>query len=145
MTAAIATLLAAVLAGIGVLHAWWALGGVWPARDKQALMASTFGRTGARRVPSRWSTVAVAVLLAGMALATLVLGGFAGARPRWSLVIGVVLGLIFLARGIAGYTPAWRRAWSVEPFATRDVQLFSPLCLAIAAGFAWLVLQGDSR
>ena len=43
---------------------------------------------------------------------------------------------------IAGYLPAWRRMYPREPFATRDVRYFSPLCLLVAAGYAALLLSG---
>jgi hypothetical protein len=56
-------------------------------------------------------------------------------------VIGAGLALLFLARGVAGYHPAWRRIHPVEPFAGLDRSLYSPLCLFIGAGFALLVAE----
>jgi hypothetical protein len=41
--------------------------------------------------------------------------------------------LVFLGRGLITYTPLARRFGLVEPFATRNRQLYSPLCLIIGA------------
>jgi hypothetical protein len=48
--------------------------------------------------------------------------------------------LTFTIRGLAGYVPAWRRITNGEPFATLDVRLYLPRCLAIGAGFGILLL-----
>jgi hypothetical protein len=46
------------------------------------------------------------------------------------------------ARGAAGFTPWWRRLMPGLPFARNDRRCFSPLCLAIGAGFGILTLEG---
>jgi len=43
-------------------------------------------------------------------------------------------------RGLAGSVAAWRRTIGEEPFATLDVRLDLPLCLAIGAGVGSLLL-----
>ncbi len=48
--------------------------------------------------------------------------------------------LVFLGRGVAGFTPAWRRHTPEQPFATLDIRYYSPLCLAIGLGFAALAI-----
>ena len=40
--------------------------------------------------------------------------------------------------------PAWRRRLPEEPFATYDQRYYGPLCLALAAGFATLILGGST-
>ena len=60
----------------------------------------------------------------------------AGAAAATALLIGVV----FLGRGIAGFTPWWRRLAPEQPFARLDVRYYSPLCLLIGLGFAVLAI-----
>jgi hypothetical protein len=55
-------------------------------------------------------------------------------------MIGILAAFVFAGRGIAGYFPAWRRRFPLEPFATFDRYSFAPLCLALATGYASLVL-----
>ena len=55
-------------------------------------------------------------------------------------LIALVPGLLFLARGIAGYLPAWRQAHPEEPFRTNDLRVYSPLCLIVGVGFIVLAL-----
>jgi hypothetical protein len=52
------------------------------------------------------------------------------------------IGLVFLGRGITGFTPAWRRLAPEMPFARLDMRYYSPLCLVIGTGFAILAVQG---
>ena len=54
---------------------------------------------------------------------------------------GLAVALVFLGRGVAGFTPAWRRHTPEQPFATLDVRYYSPLCLAIGIGFAALTIK----
>jgi hypothetical protein len=55
------------------------------------------------------------------------------------LAVGVIITAVFLLRGLAGYSPRWRRRFSTEPFATRDMRLYSPLCMLLATGFMVLL------
>ena len=52
-----------------------------------------------------------------------------------------MIGLAFLARGILGFMPWWRRLAPEQPFARLDRRFYSPLCLLIAAGFLVLALS----
>ena len=85
----------------------------------------------------------MAAAIAVTALVPLFVAGLLPPSGRAVTVIAVLIAIVFLARGIAGYVPAWRRRFSVEPFASRDKRLFSPLCLLIAAGYAAILLNGD--
>jgi hypothetical protein len=144
MTIAIALALLVVLGAIALLHAYWALGGFWPGRNEAELIAKVAGAARATRMPAPAITWAVALAIAVTALAPLLVGGLVRTPlPNAAIAaLGVVIGLVFLMRGIAGYLPAWRRKYPREPFATRDVRYFSPLCLVIAAGYAALLLSG---
>jgi hypothetical protein len=55
-------------------------------------------------------------------------------------MLGILTAFVFAGRGIAGYFPSWRRRFPQQPFATFDQYSFAPLCFALAAGYAALVL-----
>jgi hypothetical protein len=68
-------------------------------------------------------------------------GVFASPFPREGLAATALLvGLVFLGRGIAGFTPWWRRLAPELPFARLDTSLYSPLCLLIGLSFAILAI-----
>ena len=88
----------------------------------------------------------VAALLAGVSVWPLfAVGLLPEAWPRWlTLLAGAGIAPVFLARGVAGYTPAWRRLQSAEPFATLDRRYYAPLCLALGTGFLIILFAGGS-
>ncbi|HZT48855.1 MAG TPA: DUF3995 domain-containing protein [Hyphomicrobiaceae bacterium] len=139
--------LCAVVACIAGLHAAWGLGSHWPAGSAERLAKAAVGVRGITRVPGARACFAVAGLLAAVALWPLFAAGLlAGPWPRWlTPVAGVGIAAVFIGRGLAGYTFAWRRRFSEEPFATLDARAYSPLCLLIGAGYGTLVLQGLAR
>ncbi|MCV0395119.1 MAG: DUF3995 domain-containing protein [Rhizobiaceae bacterium] len=136
--------LAAVLAALASIHLYWAAGGVWPGTDQKSCARAVAGFRGIDRMPPPSAAVAVAFVLfvaAGLALA--LSGGPGSALPAsLLLLLGVGAAIVFLGRGIAGFTPAWRRLTPEMPFARNDVRWFSPLCLGIGAGFALLTIRG---
>jgi hypothetical protein len=93
-------------------------------------------------MPSALASFAVAACLCLVTLWPLALAGvFASPFQQPGLVAtAMMIGLVFLARGIAGFTPWWRRLASEQPFASWDVRYYSPLCLMIGAGFIVLAL-----
>ena len=134
----LAAVLTAVLLPIAALHAYWGLGGVWPASDVAALARAVVG-DGRTRMPPPWSCFAVAVVLAGVAAWPWVI--LAGARHDGVVVVSIVIAGVFFLRGLAGYSPRWRSRFPVEPFAARDRQIYSPLCMVIATGFMALLAE----
>jgi hypothetical protein len=142
----VAVLLWASLSGIAVLHASWGLGSPWPAASREQLARAAVGRPGIRRMPGPAQCYAVAAILAGVASWPLfAVGLLAEAWPRWlTLLAGAGITGVFLARGVAGYTSAWRRLFPEEPFATYDRLYYSPLCLALGAGCLLILLAGKS-
>ena len=132
----LATILTVVLAAIAALHAYWGFGGVWPGRDSADCARRTGGFRGARTMPGPAACFAVAAVLAIAALIPIFLAGRFGVL---ALLAGLAVAFVFLGRGVAGFTPAWRRLTPDEPFATLDVRYYSPLCLAIGAGFVSLI------
>ncbi len=141
------TLLAApialVLLAIAALHAYWGFGGVWPGRDA----ADCARRVGGAR---RAAHARAGPQLRGRRSARRRVAGHAVSRELIDLpipaglvfLVAIAAALVFLGRGIAGFTPAWRRLTPEQPFATLDVRYYSPLCLAIGAGIAILAVQG---
>jgi len=134
----LAAILTLVLATIAALHIYWGFGGVWPGRDAADCARRTGGFRGARTMPGPAACVAVAAALVVAALIPIFLAGRFG---MLATLAGLAVALVFLGRGVAGFTPAWRRLTPEEPFATLDVRYYSPLCLAIGAGFAALAIK----
>jgi Protein of unknown function (DUF3995) len=132
------------LATAAAIHALWALGMVWPGRDRVDL---------ARKVadtdtfPSSATTWLVAIMLG--ASTTL---PFAGKHRFVNSAIDklVTRGLIALAtilalRGLGGLTSSSLRTLVGRSnlFTTRDLLFYSPLCVVLAAASASLALQRD--
>lgn len=142
MIAAIGYGLAFALTVIAAAHFYWAFGGVWPANKEAELVDMVLGRTNAQSMPARPVTIAVALAIEAAALAaallTLPFGGLFGAIVT---LVGAALALVFFTRFVLGYSPFWRRRFGREPFARLDALVYSPLCFAIAAGFAFLVSE----
>jgi hypothetical protein len=96
------------------------------------------------QMPSPLACFAVAACLL---LATLwpmaVVSAFATPFPPEGLAtVAFFIGLVFLGRGILGFTPQWRRLTPQKPFATLDVKFYSPLCLLLGCGFMFLAIGG---
>ena len=140
---ALALILSFVLATLATVHVYWALGGVWPGTDQRSLARAVAGFRDVDMMPSAAACFAVAACLVLATLWSAALAGlFASPFPRAGLVAGgIMLGLLFLVRGIAGYLPAWRRLTPVQPFASNDVRYFSPLCLMLGTGFLVLAIE----
>jgi len=135
----LAVVLTSVLLAIAGAHAYWGVGGIWPARSAAVLARTVIG-DGRSRMPPPWSCFVVAGLLA-------VVGALPWVMLRWPqdhlvLVVTIVVSAVFFIRGSAGYSPRWRSRFSAEPFAKLDMQLYSPLCMALAAGFLLLLARG---
>jgi Protein of unknown function (DUF3995) len=143
--ALLAMALASVVCGIAVLHAAWGLGSHWPAGSAEALAKSAVGTPGIRRMPGPASCLTVAVLLAGVASWPLFASGLlpeAWPPPWLTQIAGAGIVAVFLGRGIAGFTRAWRQRFPEQPFATFDRRYYSPLCLALGAGYLVILIAG---
>jgi hypothetical protein len=139
----LAIVLWVVLAAIAVLHAAWGLGSHWPCESEAVLVRTAGGTPGATKMYPPAACFTVAALLAGVSVWPLFATGLlAEAWPRWlTLLAGAGIATVFVARGVAGYVPAWRRLQSAEPFATLDRRYYAPLCLALGAGFLTILLR----
>jgi hypothetical protein len=142
----LALLLSAVVLALAALHASWGLGSHWPAMSAEALAKAAVGTSGIKRLPPPPACFAVAAVLAGVAAWPLLAAGLLPqAWPRWlTLLAGAGIAAVFLGRGIAGYTEAWRRRFPEQPFAHLDRRYYSPLCLALGAGYLAPVIAGTT-
>jgi len=138
---------ALALLAIALLHAYWGVGGLWPGSDRADLARRVAGfRDGAGSTQSPVACLLVAAALCFCAVVALVLGGMV-ASPFPFFILGpaaLFITIVFIGRGVAGYTPAWRRLTPVEPFARLDRLYYSPLCLLIGAAFFTLGIRGFS-
>jgi len=102
------------------------------------------GFKGVDAMPSTVACCAVAAMIIAASLLALSLGMLFATpfeqQPRAGAAFFV--GLVFLGRGIAGFTPAWRRLTPEMPFANLDMRYYSPLCLLIGVGFVVLAVEG---
>lgn len=140
----IATAAACVLFVIAALHAYWGMGGVWPGVDEESCARTVTGFAGRDKMPGAVASFAVVAALALAALVALARGGLIATPVPPVLVLLATLGAmaVFLGRGVAGFTPPWRRLTPEMPFARLDVILYSPLCLFLGAAFAILAAFG---
>lgn len=141
----LALAMALVLAAFAALHVYWGFGGVWPGHDEKSCARAIAGFRGIECMPSLAASLAVAAALLLAGLVALALGGMVGAPLPGYLVLlaGFGAALVFLGRGVAGYLPAWRRITPEMPFARYDRLYYAPLCLALGAGFVFLLLKGS--
>jgi hypothetical protein len=139
----LALIVFATLTAIAALHAAWGLKILWPAANERKLVAMVVGRKGLTKMPPPLScfAVAMAIFLQGV-IALLAADWLASplSKPIMSL-LALLCALVFVGRGITGFTPGWRANYPQQPFATLDREYYSPLCLALGAAFVLLSLH----
>ena len=135
---------ASILVALAALHAYWGVGGFWPGVDAKSCARTVGGFPGATRMPGPASCFAVAAALAAAALVAAAQAGLVALPLPSVLILIATIGaaLVFLGRGIAGFTPAWRRLTPELPFARLDRLYYSPLCLFLGAAFLILASKG---
>lgn len=138
MIAGIAALIFVPLLAVASVHLLWAFGSTWPVQDRKTLAQTVVGSPNVERMPSRLLTalIAIAIFTAGIWALSMA----DPARHPLLTAGGFVLTAVFLGRGLIGYTSWWRQLTPEEPFATFDKKVYSPLCLGIGAGFAFLTV-----
>jgi hypothetical protein len=141
---ALALVLTVIIAAIAAIHAYWAAGGLWPGTNPAELSAIVYGIPNARPAPRL--TALVAAIIAGVAAWPLLLAPLVGRHlaPELAMAGGLALAAVFLLRGVAGFTPWMARRHSAEPFATYNRRYYSPLCLALGAGFLSIAFNGGT-
>jgi hypothetical protein len=136
----IASIIFVALLAVSIAHFVWSFGGTWPLRSRELLIKTVYGRPGMTRPPARLPTFVVAVLILAAGVIALALADHTGGGILLT-VTGAVLAIIFIGRGVIGYTAGWRAVFSEEPFATLDRRNYSPLCLILGAGYLILVVM----
>lgn len=130
------------LSAIALLHVYWGLGGLWPAKTAENLIKTVVGAPGMTQMFGVGITLTVASLIFAAGLVALLASGLISLGPNWFARLGAgVLTFIFIGRGVAGYYAAWRGMEQTQPFASYDLWLYSPLCLGIGFSFALLTLN----
>lgn len=130
------TLLASTLLLLAGLHLYWVVGGLW---GKHVAVPEVNGKPAF--IPSRLSTIAVAVALIVAACVAVLRGfflfsSFPGSPAHWATLI---IGFAFSVRSIGEFRlVGFFKRIRGTAFATWDTWLFSPLCLLIAFGFFWV-------
>ena len=135
MTQVLLVTVTGVLAGLAVLHLLWAVGYWWPIRDEAALARAVLGTDGVTRMPGAVPCALVGTALAGLAV-------WLHLRPDHPMIFAgsLVAALIFLARGVAAYVPAFQRLTPEPAFRRNDTRYFGPLCLSLGAAVLMLAL-----
>lgn len=123
---------------VAFAHLLWSLGRTWPIRNQVLLAQTVVGTPGITQMPSRWLSLMVSIALLAAGIVALALADHTSGGNLLT-VAGIGLALLFIARGVVGYTQWWRTQFPTEPFATLDRKNYSPLCLWIGAGFLILV------
>ncbi len=132
IAAIVAASLFVVIAGV---HAYWALGGLWPGTDPDSLHRTVVGGAPGRHSPGPTATWMVAAIL--LAAALTVLGAADLLRlpvPRpWLRTSALVGAALLLLRGLQGFVDTRMRPETAGgPFARLNVWFYSPLCLVLA-------------
>lgn len=136
--------LTVILAAIAALHGYWTAGGLWPGRSPAELARIVVGNAGATHMPGpKLSGVVTAMLAVAAAWPLLLLPLLrTQVSDRIAIAVTILIGAIFLLRGIIGYSAAMRRRHPAEPFATYNRRYYSPLCLLLGGGFLILAANG---
>lgn len=139
MSMLIAALVCIALLTISIAHFVWGVGLSWPLRDRKLLARTVVGFTGVEKMPHPIITLAIAAGSFYAAAIALAIADHDGGGTALNIV-GAVIGVIFLARGIVGYMPQWQ-AMTAEPiFRLNDRRVYSPLSLFIGIGFFALII-----
>jgi hypothetical protein len=125
---------------VALAHFFWALGSTWPIKNETLLAQTVVGTPGVTRMPNRFVTFIVSLFVLAAGVVALALADHTSGGMLLTL-LGVLLAIVFIARGAIGYTAGWRARFPTEPFATLDRKNYSPLCFWIGAGFLILVLM----
>lgn len=138
MSMLIAAFMFIALLAVSLAHLMWSFGRTWPIRNEKLLAQTVVGFKDIEKMPPRPASflVAVATLAAGIVALSLA-DHDSGGLPL--TLLGIPLALVFLARGVAGYTPQWAAVTPEPNFRLNDRRVYSPLCLFLGLGFVVLM------
>ncbi len=130
------------LFAIAIAHLLWGFGRTWPIRDQKLLAQTVVGTAGVERVP-RLPSLGVGIFALATGVFALALADHDSGGQAMDIA-GIGLGLLFLARGIAGYTSWWAAQTPQPSFRFNDRRVYSPVCLFLGLGFIVLVILRHS-
>jgi len=134
MSMLIAAFMFIPLLAVATAHLLWSLGMTWPIREEKLLAQTVVGTAGIERMPPRLASFAVALAVLATGIVALALADH-DSGGQGLTIAGFGLALLFLARGIVGYTPWWATQTPEPNFRLNDRRVYSPLCLLLGAGF----------
>ena len=135
MNSWVAVVPAVVFAGLGALHAYWALGGLWPGKDLESLGDIVLGGPAGTRVPGPAACLAVSAVLGVGSVTVLASAGWFGQTVQpIARILALVGASVLTIRGVLGFFDTRLRPGTRgSRFARLNVVLYSPLCLVLAA------------
>ncbi|ODT79255.1 MAG: hypothetical protein ABS76_20560 [Pelagibacterium sp. SCN 64-44] len=134
----VASFMFIALFAVSIAHLLWAFGRTWPIRNEKLLAQTVVGTAGIERMPPRWASFGVSVFTFAAGIFALSLADHDSGGEMLTLA-GAGLALLFLARGIVGYTPWWASITPEPNFRLNDRRVYSPLCLFLGLGFLVLL------
>jgi hypothetical protein len=129
---------------IAFIHFLWGIDVYWPASDEASLARAVVGAKGITQMPNIWACLFVTAALLISTVIVLRLGRVIDVKflPLWLFQLaGFGLALVFLARGIVGFTPFWQSITPEDPFLTLNRWFYSPLCVALGLAVSTLLIH----
>lgn len=137
----IAWLLIGTLLLLAALHAYWGVGGRWPGHDDTSFVEAVIGRTKDMRPPPPSACFGVAAALAACAALMFIIAFGAPWLPVPAILVKIAFWTacaVFVLRGLSSFVPPiWKHTLGT-PFHRLNLVLYTPICLAIGAGFIWI-------
>ena len=140
MSMLVAALMFIVLLAVAFAVFLWSLGVSWPIRNRQLLAQTVVGTRGVERMPPRLALFALAAAMFAAGVVALSLADHdSGGLPL--TLLALPLAVVFLLRGALGYTRWWTERTPEPNFRLNDRRVYSPLALALGAGYLILFLM----
>jgi hypothetical protein len=140
MSMLIAAFMFIAMLAVSTAHFVWSLGKTWPIRNEKLLAQTVCGFKDIERMPPRPASFAVAVATISAGVIALALADHDGGGSLLTFT-GAVLALVFLARGVIGYTTWWAAKTPEPNFRFNDRRVYSPMCLFLGAGYITLIVM----
>ncbi|HRI48612.1 MAG TPA: DUF3995 domain-containing protein, partial [Pseudomonadota bacterium] len=104
MNSWVAVVPAVVFAGLGALHAYWALGGLWPGKDPESLGGIVLGGPAGTRVPGPAACLAVFAVLGVGSVTVLASAGWLGQTVQpVARMLALSCASVLPIRGVLGF------------------------------------------
>ena len=140
MSMLIAAFMFVSLLAVCFAHLLWSIGRTWPIRQEKLLAQTVIGTADIQRMPPRLVSFSVAVFTIASGVTALALADHDSGGIGMTL-LGIPFAAIFLARGALGYTAGFQAKTPEPSFRYNDRRVYSPLCLALGAGFLVLMVM----